>query len=206
MTLMPHTGPDGEDHEPDIDDDWDWDTELGLLMTWDPEPPRQPWVPPPRTPPALLERDREAVSVDTGSVGDFLRACRASAGFSQRDLAREAGVPQSTVARIESGASDDPGLATLTRLANACGVTLVGLAGDTLLEGDRAQRHRDTGERMLPAHLTNRPVTAAYGDWWGDYRYTHGRRRPYRSFGRRDLYRDLAEERVRDRPAPDERS
>jgi predicted transcriptional regulator len=43
--------------------------------------------------------------------------------LSQRDLAARAGVPQSTVGRIESG-STDPRASTLSRLLRACGFEL----------------------------------------------------------------------------------
>ena len=53
-------------------------------------------------------------------AGALLRESRLAAGLSQRDLARLAGVPQPTVARIESGAVG-PRFDTLDRLLAACG-------------------------------------------------------------------------------------
>lgn len=50
----------------------------------------------------------------------MLRAARRRAGLSQRELARRAGVPQSTVGRIEAGLAD-PKAATLRRLLRECG-------------------------------------------------------------------------------------
>ena len=52
-----------------------------------------------------------------------LRHARRRAGLSQRKLAGRAGVPQSTVARIESG-TVDPAVSTLDRLLRACGEQL----------------------------------------------------------------------------------
>lgn len=49
-----------------------------------------------------------------------LRQARRRAGLTQRDLAARAGVPQSTIGRIESGAAD-PRVSTLDRLLRACG-------------------------------------------------------------------------------------
>lgn len=54
---------------------------------------------------------------------DVLRWARGRAGLSQRRLAALAGVPQSTVSRIESGAID-PRVGTLRRLLRGCGYEL----------------------------------------------------------------------------------
>jgi predicted transcriptional regulator len=56
--------------------------------------------------------------------GVLLVTARHKAGLSQRDLARKAGVPQSTIARIESGFVS-PRLATFERLLSFCGFRLV---------------------------------------------------------------------------------
>lgn len=53
----------------------------------------------------------------------LLQRARARAGLTQRALAARAGVPQSTVARIERGRLD-PRISTLDRLLRACGVEL----------------------------------------------------------------------------------
>lgn len=55
-----------------------------------------------------------------------LRDARRRAGLTQRALARHAGVPQPTVARIESGAVV-PRVDTLDRLLAECGVALDGV-------------------------------------------------------------------------------
>jgi transcriptional regulator with XRE-family HTH domain len=49
----------------------------------------------------------------------LLRAARAHAGLTQRALAARSGVPQPTIAAIESG-SQDPRYRTLDRLIRAC--------------------------------------------------------------------------------------
>lgn len=51
-------------------------------------------------------------------AGDLLREARANAGVSQAQLALRAGVPRSTVERIEAG-SRQPSLPTLYRLLAA---------------------------------------------------------------------------------------
>jgi transcriptional regulator with XRE-family HTH domain len=53
----------------------------------------------------------------------MLIAARRGAGLSQRGLARRAGVPQPTIARIESGAVT-PNLSTLEQLLASCGYRL----------------------------------------------------------------------------------
>lgn len=56
-------------------------------------------------------------------AGNLLRIARARAGMSQRDLAEIAHVPQSTVARIESGARQ-PSLPVLARILAAVDLEL----------------------------------------------------------------------------------
>ena len=53
----------------------------------------------------------------------MLRMARRRAGFTQRELARRAGVPQPTISRIEQGRVS-PSLATLAPLIEACGMQL----------------------------------------------------------------------------------
>lgn len=56
-------------------------------------------------------------------VRELLRTGRREAGLSQRDLAHRAGVPQSTIGRIESGAVQ-PRAATTERIVGALGLVL----------------------------------------------------------------------------------
>ncbi|MFD0788678.1 helix-turn-helix domain-containing protein, partial [Micromonospora azadirachtae] len=46
--------------------------------------------------------------MDTVELGRTLRALRRRADLSQRELAQRSGVPQATLARIESGRARDP--------------------------------------------------------------------------------------------------
>ena len=55
-----------------------------------------------------------------------LRQARRRAGLTQRELAERAGVPQSRIAKIESGAVI-PGVDTLDRLLEVCGEGLESL-------------------------------------------------------------------------------
>ena len=56
-------------------------------------------------------------------IGKRLAHARKRAGLTQRELAARAGVPQSTVARIELGMMD-PRVGTLDRLLRECGVAV----------------------------------------------------------------------------------
>jgi transcriptional regulator with XRE-family HTH domain len=55
------------------------------------------------------------------SFGEYLRALRKRAGFSQRDLAARAGIDFTYLSKIENGRVDPPGEATLRALAAAVG-------------------------------------------------------------------------------------
>ncbi len=76
-------------------------------------------------------------------AGNVLRTARARAGLSQRELAAAAHVPQSTIARIESGARQ-PSLPVLTRILAAVDLELrINVtdydAHDDTLDGDVAR-------------------------------------------------------------------
>jgi transcriptional regulator with XRE-family HTH domain len=57
------------------------------------------------------------------SAATFVNQARRTAGFSQRELSRRTGVPQSAIARIERG-QQMPRADTLERLLEACGFEL----------------------------------------------------------------------------------
>jgi transcriptional regulator with XRE-family HTH domain len=57
------------------------------------------------------------------SAASYVNQARRAAGFSQRELSRRTGVPQSAIARIERG-QQVPRTDTLERLLNACGFEL----------------------------------------------------------------------------------
>lgn len=58
-----------------------------------------------------------------GTIARLVRYARRRAGLTQRALARLAGLPQPTIARIESGAVS-PRMDTVERLLDACGMRL----------------------------------------------------------------------------------
>jgi transcriptional regulator with XRE-family HTH domain len=57
------------------------------------------------------------------SAASYVNQARRAAGFSQRELSRRTGVPQSAIARIERG-QQVPRADTLERLLKACGFEL----------------------------------------------------------------------------------
>jgi transcriptional regulator with XRE-family HTH domain len=108
-----------------------------------------------------------------GRIGDYLRTLRRHADLSQRELATRAGVPVSTVARLESGASTDPRVSTLRRLAAAAGADLALLVDGVGIEPHRdVLGWRDRAGRRLPAHLDPEAVMTIY-DWWCSIRTRH---------------------------------
>lgn len=89
-----------------------------------------------------------------GRPGRYLRYARRKVGLTQAELAIRAGVPQSVIARIESGASM-PRFDTLDRLLNACGFSLE-LAPRVGLGVDRSMI-----EPRVAATPIDRAITAA---------------------------------------------
>ena len=91
-------------------------------------------------PPELAER-----------LADYVTALRRRADLSQRELAALAGVPASTVARLESGATTDPRLSTMAKLAAAAGHRLVIADDDDELLHARARATRPLSRPSRPA-------------------------------------------------------
>lgn len=111
-------------------------------------------------------------------VAPVLRAVRADADLSQRELAAAAGLRHSTLGGIESGAHLDPRLSTLVRLLTAAGCELLVLDRDGQpLELWAYERARDRGGRHFPAHRRVRPLRSPW-DWWGAVRYSTWARPP----------------------------
>ena len=144
-------------------------------------------------------------------AGDLVRRARRFADLSQRELARRAVVPQSTVGRIESGEAGAPRWGTVVGLLHAAGCRLLLEPGRSAApdgaDGALDER-RDRADRRYPAHLDIRPVQQ-FGSWWGDWPYLSTRvqriwpqaprRRPDNTF---DLARWRRDERRRSGYAP----
>jgi transcriptional regulator with XRE-family HTH domain len=98
-----------------------------------------------------------------------MRAARRKRRVSQRELAALAGVPRSTVERIEAGTSD-PRTGTLAKLLTTIGVELHACVGGLPLQIDpKREELVDVLKRHLPPHWEIEPVTWL-DDWWGWWR------------------------------------
>jgi len=75
------------------------------------------------------------------TFGDRLRHERESRGWTQKQLAATAGVPQETISRLETGKHHGPQIAVAVKLAKALKVSLDYLAG----------RYEDEESAIAPA-------------------------------------------------------
>lgn len=101
---------------------------------------------------------------DGMDLGATLRALRRRADLSQRELAARAGVPKSTVSRIEAGTAPNPSFRAVERLARAAGAALT--VGRAEPEAVPHEALRDRAGRHYPAHLDIIEVTRPE-QWWG---------------------------------------
>lgn len=87
-------------------------------------------------------------------IGKRLVAAREALGLAQRDLARYAGISQSTIHRIETG-QRSASILELSALADACGVLVADLQGvNTLAERVMcAGRTDDAGSGALSDYM-----------------------------------------------------
>ena len=103
-------------------------------------------------------------------VPELLRGARRWADLSQRQLAGRAGVPQSSVARLEAGrrrARWDE----VTVLLAACGLRLQVVDVDEApVDLPALEPAVDRAGRRFPAHLDLREP-GGFGGWWADGRY-----------------------------------
>ena len=122
----------------------------------------------------------------------YIRAARAIADVSQRELATRAGVPNHVVTKAEAA----PRYARVDRFAcllEAAGLHLIVVDDDgreVKPEGIEQAKRLDRGRRRFPAHLD---VREGKDDWWGDGwpmfqgktpKYTFDRSRGYRDWRR----------------------
>lgn len=117
----------------------------------------------------------------------ILRRVRRTADFSQRELARFAGISPSALARMETG-DLTPSLPRLQRLLNAANCQLVVVDADGRLVVPLLvwQDVADGAGRRYPAHLDT-ILDPVFGEWWAD---GYGLTRPPETFRRDRAARD----------------
>lgn len=82
------------------------------------------------------------------ALADRLKAARERKGWSQRDLAKESGVPYSTIWRLENGATLDPKGRLLHKLATSLDVSVdYLLGGSTTMQSDQRLEEVEEIER-----------------------------------------------------------
>ena len=75
--------------------------------------------------------------------GDRLRQFRENRGWSRRELAQRAGIPQPTIGYLESGQRSGITVETARRIADAFGISLDRLVGDSVF-GDADAEEEDS--------------------------------------------------------------
>jgi transcriptional regulator with XRE-family HTH domain len=78
----------------------------------------------------------------TSRIGDSLRAARTRLGWTRETLAHHSGISWSAIAQIESGRRKDARLGTLSALAEALGVSVDYLIGNSGTMGQQVFEHR----------------------------------------------------------------
>ncbi|MBS4168730.1 helix-turn-helix domain-containing protein [Parachlamydia sp. AcF125] len=83
------------------------------------------------------------------SIGALIRVIRMQLGMSQKNLAKRAGVPQSTISRLEQG-QRDTNLSTLNKIVGAisCDLVVVPLLHDSI-DTIRRKQARKAAEKRL---------------------------------------------------------
>jgi transcriptional regulator with XRE-family HTH domain len=109
-------------------------------------------------------------------AGAVLRAARAYAGLSQRELAARAGVAISTIGPVEGRRGSAPSWALMVRATAACDCSIsISPAAPSGRRPESWQWEfealRDHGDRHLPAHLEIWPVLRA-SQWSSFHKYS----------------------------------
>lgn len=116
-----------------------------------------------------------AADLEDADAATLVRLIRTHRRLSQRELAAMAGVPHSTVDRIESGTSE-PRFSTLRLLLAVTGHRLMVLdhRGRPIAPDPQLQLLHDRGGRQFPAHLpygkVRDPASPLHWGWWGWFR------------------------------------
>jgi hypothetical protein len=127
-------------------------------------------------------------------AGRYIRAARAIADVSQRELAVRAGVPFYVVARVES-TPECARVGQFACLLEAAGLHLIVVddeGREVQPEGIEQTKRVDRGRRRFPAHLDVRPGKE---DWWGDGWPMFAGKTPQYTFDRSRGFRDWRRDR-----------
>lgn len=62
--------------------------------------------------------------IDEKTIGSKIKVWRAKKDMTQDELAKKADIPYPTLAKIESGAVQNPSIETVVKISNGLGVTL----------------------------------------------------------------------------------
>lgn len=81
-------------------------------------------------------------------LGESVRLARERRGWGQNDLAKRAELNQSTLQRIESGRSADPGVSLVLKIARALGITVEDLVGRQKGEAPKPLTSLDDRRRL----------------------------------------------------------
>ena len=138
--------------------------------------------------------DRPGVNRDETGAGPaffpyagLVRRARRIADMSQREMAKEVGISQATINRIERNALV-PSLRVLFRIFDVAGLSLVVVesTGEVVLPMVDWTDALDGAERRYPSHLDT-IIDPQLGEWWGD---RYGLVRPPETFYRDRSLRD----------------
>lgn len=66
------------------------------------------------------------------ALADKVKELRRKLGWKQVTLAKESGIPQATISRIESGRTTQPKMGQLRKIADALGISIDYLSGDSI--------------------------------------------------------------------------
>jgi transcriptional regulator with XRE-family HTH domain len=119
---------------------------------------------------------QRSLQVQLLAADQMIRSARRLARLSQREVADRAGVPRSTIGRIESRETRDPSMRVVQKLLAAAGHYLVAMdrLGNPLGEHPHDNKI-DRGGRYFPAHLDLEEVNDPFDAfsrvrWWGWWR------------------------------------
>jgi transcriptional regulator with XRE-family HTH domain len=80
--------------------------------------------------------------------GDRLKRFRDSRGWSQRELAQRAGIPQPTIGYLETGRRSGLTVETARRIADALGISIDRLVGDSVFGDADAEEEESFAVRV----------------------------------------------------------